>query len=136
MVSTIDPTRVTPTMPANYDVLIVEDEPVSRRAMLVLATAHGFDARAVRSAEEGLTLVEVEGIPPVVLVDLHLPGMDGLEFIQRLTSSSATLIPVLITAAAADAIPSERQPRQTRLVRKPLEFGRLVELIRDTVRSN
>lgn len=118
------------------DLLIVEDEPVSRRAMQVLMTAHGFASRAVGTAEEALRLVERDGVPLIVLVDLHLPGMNGIEFIRRMERASATVIPVLITAASAEVLEAVQCNYPVQCMRKPLEFSRLITLLRERVEAN
>src|SRR5689334_18545612 len=65
-------------------VLIVEDERVARRALANLLAASGYVAQAAGSAEEALGLLNLKGQPPkVILVDLNLPGMNGLDFIRR-----------------------------------------------------
>src|SRR4051794_1722503 len=60
-------------------VLIVEDEQRLRDLLLRSLTNWGFDASAARSAEEAMRHSDVSP-PDIVLLDLNLPGMDGLEF--------------------------------------------------------
>ena len=114
---------------SKYDVVIVEDEPVSRRALQSLVAAEGFATRSFSSAEEALSAVAADGVPDVVLVDYNLPGMDGIEFIRRLERASATVMPVLITAAGADTLDAIRASHPVTCLRKPLDFGRLLSLI-------
>lgn len=60
-------------------VLVIEDEPRMRELLCDVVPDMGFAAEAVRSAEEALRLME--GDPrEIVVVDLNLPGMDGMEF--------------------------------------------------------
>src|SRR5215203_4852527 len=78
------------------NVLIVEDERVSRRALAALMTASGYTTEAAGSAEEALAAVRTEGVhPDIALVDLDLPGMNGLEFIGQLTRMEPGVFPVL-----------------------------------------
>ena len=119
-----------PTVTSRCDVIIVEDEPVSRRALQALVTAHGFASRAYSTAEEALGVVAREGVPGVVLVDFHLPGMNGIEFIRQVEAASATVFPVLITAAGADELDRIRRCRPVLCMRKPLDFNRLLALLR------
>src|SRR5688572_29351159 len=86
--------------PAN--VLIVEDERVSRRALAALMSASGYETEALGSAEEALQAVRHGTHPDIALVDLGLPGMNGLDFIGRLTELDPQVFPVLITAANGD----------------------------------
>jgi DNA-binding response OmpR family regulator len=128
-----------PTVPSvtpRCDVIIVEDEPMSRRALQMLVTAHGLASRAFPTAEEALREVAREGVPGIVLVDLHLPGMNGIEFIRRVAQASATVLPVLITAASSDVLGEIAGACAVRCLRKPLEFGRLVAVLNERASAN
>src|SRR5688572_22798639 len=80
------------------EVLIVEDERVSRRAMAALLAANGYHPEAVESGEEALRVVRRGGPPEIALVDFDLPGMNGLDFISRLSEMDPTVFTVLVTA--------------------------------------
>jgi two-component system, OmpR family, KDP operon response regulator KdpE len=81
-------------------VLIVDDEPPIRRFLRTSLTAQGYD---IVEAEDGVkALDEVRRMSPDVLVlDLGLPGMDGLEVIRRLRGGGATL-PIIVLSSRAD----------------------------------
>jgi DNA-binding response OmpR family regulator len=111
------------------NVLIVEDEPTARRALGTLLSAFGYHTDAVSSAEDALKHVEEDGKPTVALVDLDLPGMSGLELIDRLKVLSPTTFPVLITAAAREVVESVRRLPPLAYMQKPVDFERLLKLI-------
>lgn len=70
-------------------VLVVDDHPTNLKlARWVLAT-EGFEVWSCATAEEALLLVE-DRIPDVVIVDIALPGMSGLDLCRRLRASAAT----------------------------------------------
>lgn len=73
--------------------LIIDDEPQIRRLVRMLLESHGYD---VREAEEGSVGLQEAAVhrPDVVLLDLGLPGMSGIEVLQRLREWSD--VPVLI----------------------------------------
>jgi CheY-like chemotaxis protein len=132
-----DPQRSTvPTVARRCDVLIVEDEPVSRRALQSLVAAHGFTARSFPTAEDALRAVAAHGVPNVVLVDFNLPGMNGLEFIRRIEQASATVLPVLITAVSGEVLEEIRQHHPVLCLRKPLDFPRLLTLLSERSIAN
>ncbi|WP_298379001.1 response regulator transcription factor [Azospirillum sp.] len=81
-------------------VLIVDDEPPIRRFLRTSLSAQGYD---IVEAEDGVkALDEVRRMSPDVLVlDLGLPGMDGLEVIRRLRGGGATL-PIIVLSSRAD----------------------------------
>jgi two-component system, OmpR family, KDP operon response regulator KdpE len=73
--------------------LIIDDEPQIRRLVRMLLESHGYE---VREAEEGLAGLQEAAVhrPDVVLLDLGLPGMSGIEVLNRLREWSD--VPVLI----------------------------------------
>jgi two-component system response regulator FlrC len=114
---------------ARANVLIVEDERVSRKALAALMIASGYETEAMGSAEEALRAVKSGTRPDIALVDLDLPGMNGLDFIGQLTRLDPGVFPVLITAAHGDRLSSLLEDRGVAYLRKPLDFHRLLSLI-------
>jgi CheY-like chemotaxis protein len=111
------------------NVLIVEDERVSRRALAALMSAKGYETEAAGSAEEALDALESGVHPDIALVDLDLPGMNGLDFIGQLTQLDPGVFPVLITAANGENLAHLLQQRGVAYLRKPLDFDRLMNLL-------
>ena len=125
--------RTHPDKPHRPNVLIVEDERVSRRALAALMSANGYQTEAAGSAEEALDVVRDEGVrPDIALVDLDLPGMNGLDLIGQLTRLDPGVFPVLITAANGENLASVLRERGVAYLRKPLDFGRLMTLLGGT----
>jgi CheY-like chemotaxis protein len=122
--------------PRTPNVLIVEDERVSRRALAALMSALGYKTEAAASAEEALDAVESGAHPDIALVDLDLPGMNGLDFIGRLTERDPAVFPVLITAANGDRLNSLLANRGVAYLRKPLDFNRLLSLLDEQMTPN
>jgi two-component system, cell cycle response regulator DivK len=80
-------------------ILIVEDIPSSMMVTRVLLESVGHSAIAAKDAERGLQIVETQDID-LVLMDLNLPGMDGLEATRMLKSNPSTAtIPVIALTA-------------------------------------
>jgi DNA-binding response OmpR family regulator len=77
-------------------ILVVDDEPEVRQLMEHFLTERGYD---VRIAENGrLALVTLDTFTPdVVLLDMHMPEMDGLETLRRLAVRSPSLPVIMIT---------------------------------------
>lgn len=78
-------------------VLIVEDEPKMARLLELTLAKEGYSTRAAADAEAGLNLMRQEPVD-VVLTDLKLPGMDGLEFLQAVKRTNADIPVVVMTA--------------------------------------
>jgi two-component system cell cycle response regulator DivK len=82
-------------------VLIIEDNPANMTLATFLLQSAGHVVLAARDAESGLTLARDEQ-PDLVLMDIQLPGMDGLEATALLKSGDATRdIPVVALTALA-----------------------------------
>jgi CheY-like chemotaxis protein len=82
-------------------VLIVDDNPTNLKLLRVLLAAESYEVRTANTSEEALAVLE-NFLPRLILTDIQLPGMDGLDLTRRLKSSSATrdIIIVVITAYA------------------------------------
>jgi two-component system cell cycle response regulator DivK len=91
---------------ANERILIVEDNELNLKLLRDLLQIEGYATREAGSAEEGLALVRADR-PALVLMDIHLPGMDGVAALRALRADPATAaIPVI--AVTASAMPLER----------------------------
>ena len=86
------------------DVLIVEDEPDIRNLLVHHLTREGFRCRTAASGPEALARVR-SAAPDLVVLDLMLPEMNGLEVCRRLRSDAATAaIPIIILTAKTDEV--------------------------------
>jgi DNA-binding NtrC family response regulator len=113
-------------------VLIVEDERVSRNALLKLLAASGYRSAAFECAEDALREMAAGDMPPVALIDVDLPGMSGLDLATRLEELRPDMVKVLITAATGERIEKFRQDHEVHYIRKPLDFSRLLRLLGNT----
>ena len=76
-------------------VLVVEDEEKLRRVIELHLITSGFDVDKAATAEEGLKVVDRADL---VLTDLRLPNMDGLEFLSLIRRQNAVVPVVIMTA--------------------------------------
>ena len=82
-------------------VLIVEDNPANMTLATFLVESAGHTVISATDAEAGLTLARAEQ-PDLILMDIQLPGMDGLEATRQLKQDVATrAIPVIALTALA-----------------------------------
>src|SRR5438874_1765811 len=112
-----------------YPVVIVEDERISRRALASLLCEHGYPTRAFESAEDLLAELEAGEKPHVVLADVNLPGMSGMELLSRLEHKNPQLYAVLITAADGEEISRFCRLHSCEYLRKPLNLASLLRLL-------
>ena len=80
-------------------ILIVDDEPQILMAVRRALTARGYDVVMAADGEEALAEAE-ESMPDLIVLDLHLPGVDGMEVCRRLRAW--TRAPILILSVRED----------------------------------
>ena len=82
-------------------ILIVEDNEKNRKLIRDLLQAKGYETTESDSAEEGIKLA-AEKNPALILMDIQLPGMDGITALKELKAAPATRsIPVMAITASA-----------------------------------
>jgi two-component system phosphate regulon response regulator PhoB len=84
------------------DVLVVEDEPDIRSLIAHHLEREGFRCRTAASGVDALAAVRAAK-PDLVVLDLMLPGMDGLEVCRRLRADT-TALPIIMLTAKADEV--------------------------------
>ena len=88
-------------------ILVVEDNEKNRKLVRDLLTVKGYALLETETGEEALTLAH-DRQPALVLMDIQLPGIDGIETLRRLRADPATAgIPVV--AVTASAMTQDRQ---------------------------
>jgi two-component system KDP operon response regulator KdpE len=75
-------------------ILVIDDEPQITRALRAALTAQSFDIRTANDPEEGLQVFQ-EWPPDLVITDLMMPGMSGVEVCQAIRKTASTPIIVL-----------------------------------------
>jgi DNA-binding NtrC family response regulator len=78
-------------------ILIVDDEPQIRRILSVLLAEHGFDVAEAESGEKAITACS-RVHPDLALLDINMPGMDGLAVLRRLLDQDRKLSCIIMTA--------------------------------------
>jgi two-component system cell cycle response regulator DivK len=83
-------------------VLVVEDNPANMTLAVFLLKSVGHTVLTAKDAEAGLALARAEQQPDLILMDIQLPGMDGLQATAQLKQDEATrAIPVIALTALA-----------------------------------
>jgi two-component system cell cycle response regulator DivK len=82
-------------------ILIVEDNEKNRKLVRDVLTHEGYRILETENGEDALRLAQAER-PALVLMDIQLPGIDGIEALRRLRGDAATrTIPVIAVTASA-----------------------------------
>jgi two-component system, OmpR family, phosphate regulon response regulator PhoB len=86
------------------EVLVVEDEPDIRRLVVLHLERDGFRCRTAANGLDALREAKAH-VPDLVVLDLMLPGLDGLEVCRRLRSDASTAgVPIIMLTAKSDEV--------------------------------
>jgi two-component system, cell cycle response regulator DivK len=116
---------------AGEPILIVDDNAANLKLARVLLSGEGYEVRTAGDAEQALELLEIFH-PRLILMDLQLPGMDGLELTRRLKADPATTAIVIIAVTAQVANGDVERVRQAGCddyVAKPIDIHAVRALV-------
>jgi DNA-binding response OmpR family regulator len=113
---------------SKLDVCVVDDETTIGEVLVDALSQEGYQAAWVATAYDALRQA-AERRPRIVLSDVMLPGMDGVELIERIEASGARPRPRCILMSAAP--PPRNAPDDVLFLRKPFELDSILDLIRD-----
>ena len=116
-------------------ILIVEDNEKSRRLLRDILQAKGYQTIESDTAEEGIQLAQ-QSLPALVLMDIQLPGINGMEARMQLKADPKTrLIPVV--AVTASAMLHDRSDIEAAgfdaFQSKPIDINEILKLVRDLI---
>lgn len=125
------PLNETPT------ILIVDDDPDFAATAALMVRHLGFSATVAGNGAAALEAIE-DSLPAIILLDLFMPGMDGMALLRRLRQA-AIHVPVVVASGAVYA--TDPDPLATgatalgadAVIRKPFSLGELRELLRKVV---
>lgn len=81
-------------------VLLIEDDALSRKLATLILQGAGYEVLSAATAEDGVALAR-ERQPPVALLDIHLPGMDGVAAARALRDDARTCGMHLVAVTAS-----------------------------------
>jgi CheY-like chemotaxis protein len=112
-------------------ILIVDDNAQNLKLARVVLANEGFDVQTASNAEDALQLLRTV-TPRLILMDIQLPGMDGLELTRRLKADPATRA-VRVIALTAYAMKGDDEKAFAAgcdgYITKPIDVERLPELV-------
>ena len=116
----------------NESILVVEDTPVNMKVVRVLLTRHGFDVHTAGTAEEALEVLQ-QFRPGLILTDVQLPGMSGLDLTRKLKSDPSTR-DIIVLALTAFAMKKDEQNAYDAgcdgYITKPIDTRTLPDIVR------
>lgn len=115
-------------MTAGALVLVVEDNPLNRKLLVRLLEAKGYRVAQAASTREAEARLGAGEPPALVLMDVSLPGEDGLALVRRMRAGAHARVPVI--AVTAHAMPGDRERALAAgcedYVTKPVELADLL----------
>jgi two-component system nitrogen regulation response regulator NtrX len=116
-------------MPAR--ILLIDDDAGIRDSMRMPLEYEGYEYLSAASAEEGIALVQRES-PDIVFLDVKMPGMDGMEALNRIKAMNDAVPVVMISAHGTTATAFEASKRgAVDFIEKPFGAERLLVTIRN-----
>ena len=115
--------------------LVVDDEPSMREFLEIMLSQEGYQVRTASNGEEGVKAYRTEE-PDLVLTDVKMPGMSGLDLIREIHSldPTAPIIAITAYASADDAIRAVREGAYDYLS-KPFQIEDLRIIIRNALEA-
>jgi len=113
-------------------IMVVDDEAVTRVSLLDALRLEGYDVATAASGEEAMSLLMKRGPFDLVILDLKMPGMDGLEVAEQIQESSSDTVIVLLTAFGTmeTAIEAIRKGAHDYLL-KPCPIPKILTTVRE-----
>lgn len=114
-------------------ILIVDDEPSILQSLSGLLADEGFEIKTASNGYEGLKIVE-EGFPDLVLLDIWMPGIDGIETLKEIKKNYPTIPVIIITGHGT----IETAVKATKLgaydlIEKPLSIDKIIVTINNAL---
>lgn len=118
---------------AGNSILIVDDSPQNLKLARVLLTSQGFEVKTAVDAEDALKVLD-SFAPRLILMDIQLPGMDGLELTRRLRLDPARR-DIIIVALTAYAMMGDEEKAMAAgcdgYITKPIDTNALPKVVAD-----
>lgn len=117
--------------------LVVDDNPANLKLVQVLLQCEGYEIKTAPNAEYALALLQTFR-PPLILMDLQLPGMDGLTFTRQLKTDPKTK-DIKVVALTAYAMKGDEEKARAAgcdaYVTKPIDTRRLPVLVAEMLKG-
>jgi CheY-like chemotaxis protein len=123
-------------------ILVVEDHPESLELLQMLLEEEGYQVQSAKTGRDAIEAVtsppadEPDPPPDLILLDLRLPDMNGVEVVRTLQDNLSEVPPVvLISADPPQTLKEAARSVGATSVRKPFEFDELFQAIKRALKS-
>jgi CheY-like chemotaxis protein len=114
--------------PGGY-LLVVDDEPAIRRLVSLMIARDGYVIRPAGDGQEALDITR-DAPPSLILLDLHMPVMDGWEFLDEYEKQPGHHAPIVIFSSRADDLRANVRSRVADCLQKPVTRDLLLQTLR------
>jgi CheY-like chemotaxis protein/anti-sigma regulatory factor (Ser/Thr protein kinase) len=123
--------RAPTVVSSRREVLVVDDNPINLRVAASLIEKAGFVAKTATSGAQALALMGSGVDVALVLMDCHMPEMDGFEATKRILALPQTAVPIVALTASAtpDDVAACRSAGMTEVLAKPIQLETLREVL-------
>ena len=117
-------------------ILFIDDDPGSRESLTILFEREGYQVEAVAAGEEALTLLSRKGYD-VIITDLFLPGVSGIDILKHVKEHSLPCNVILITGnASAETAVKAMKEGAFDYITKPVNFEKLKVLVAKAIEKS
>lgn len=117
-----------PVRPA-APILVVEDDPDQRSAIVLMLESEGYTVLTAASGVEALEVLDAGTMPCMILLDLMMPEMDGVQFrMEQLKRGAQARIPVVVTSAFGQ-MTRAKYLQVADYLRKPVDLDHLLTVV-------
>jgi two-component system, cell cycle sensor histidine kinase and response regulator CckA len=127
-----------PPLGEGATIRLVEDERPVRSTVRRLLERQGYEVLEAGNGQDALTLISARGAEiDLVLSDMVMPGMGGLELADRVRALSPKLPVLLMTGYTEEAITrAGERPRDEQIIEKPFTLNTMLEKVRWALAAN
>lgn len=117
------------------DVVVIDDEESIREGCRQALEMEGYRALLANDGRAGLSMVE-RSHPRVVLLDLRMPGLSGVEVLERLSGIDPRIVPIVITGyGSIDTAVQSMKFGAFDFITKPFDMDKLIDVVQRALRS-
>jgi DNA-binding response OmpR family regulator len=113
-------------------ILIIEDDEGVGPSIAQLLRDEGYDVAIAMNGRDALRRLERDPLPSLILLDLMMPELDGVEFrVRQLADARLSSVPVILMSARPDVAMKARQLLVDDFMPKPMNFEELLHIVQN-----
>ena len=128
------PVRIAPrsALGDSVSILIIEDDEGVGPSIAYLLRDEGYEVEVAIDGRAALDRLRRDPLPSLILLDLMMPGMDGIEFrVRQLADSRMATVPAIVISARPDVAARAKQLLVDDFLPKPMNFEELLHVVQN-----